>query len=87
MGRKIGIKEFKEKTVGVPLEEIATKDILWCAATWMLIMGLTMSQWLSDEVLDEESKENYYGNVLLALRNRIEALGGKIDWKKVRIEM
>ena len=69
------IDEFKNKVMeGVSLDEISKKDIVWCAAMWHLIMGLTYE----GKLPPENDLKCYYGQVMVELEKRIKALGGKV---------
>jgi hypothetical protein len=72
-----GIDRLKNEVMeGVPLDEISKKGIKWCAEKWHLIMALTYGGQLADDVF--ESKDCYYGDLMVALEQRIAFLGGKV---------
>jgi hypothetical protein len=74
---KTGLDELKNRLMeGVPLDEVSKKDIKWCAAKWYLIVGDTYAGAFADEVFEDQ--ECFYGMCLIALQNRIMALGGKV---------
>lgn len=63
-----------ETMAGVTLEDISQKELTWCAMRWSFIMGITYEGALTDEVFKDPN--NYYGKLMVALEQRIKALGG-----------
>ena len=75
--KEYGIDYLKKEVLeDVSLNEISKKDIKWCAVRWHLMMALTYAGKWADEVLKDPKA--YYGNVMVKLETRIEALGGKV---------
>lgn len=63
-----------EIMAGIALEDISQKDFTWCAMRMSFIMGITYEGAFTDEVLKDTN--HYYGKLMVALEQRIRALGG-----------
>jgi hypothetical protein len=69
-----GLEYLKEVVLeGVTLEEIANKDLKWCAAIHNLMVVMTFGGQWQEEVFKDP--EYYYGRVMVALTQRIQSFG------------